>query len=128
MSEESFKKHRKDKIRKVAFEYLIAKQNNMQTKNVAYDTYLGIAPYLQEDSLGYSVKEKQNLFQSRMNDLDEKANRTWKYDNLICKCCKNPGQIETQQHILTCQSLVNRNMMISYLPTYSHLYSCDIEE
>ena len=44
MSEESFKKHRKDKIRKVAFEYLIAKQNNMQTKNVAYDTYLGIAP------------------------------------------------------------------------------------
>ena len=83
---------------------------------------------MQEDSLGYSVKEKQNLFQSRMNDLDVKANRTWKYDNLTCKSCKNPGLIETQQNILTCQSLINRNMMISYLPTYSDLYSCDIEE
>ena len=32
MSEESFKNDCKYEIRKVAFEYLVAKQNNMQTK------------------------------------------------------------------------------------------------
>ena len=43
-----------------------------------------MADYLKENNLGYSVKEKQDLFQCRMNDIDVKENRTWKYEDLIC--------------------------------------------
>ena len=63
-----------------------------------------------------------------MNDLDVKANRTWKYENLICCSCNIQNQIETQEHVLCCNSLVNRNMKITYLPTYRDLYSDDIEQ
>ena len=87
-----------------------------------------MADYLKENNLGYSVKEKQDLFQCCMNDIDVKENRTWKHEDLICRSCKEPDIIETQQHILICQGLVNRNMKITYLPTYSDLYSDNIEE
>ena len=85
-------------------------------------------PYLHEDNLGYLVKEKNNLFLCRMNDLDIKENRTWKCENMICRTCNDPSQTETQQHVLICQTLVNRNMKISYIPTYTDLYSEDIGE
>ena len=87
-----------------------------------------MAQYLQEDAFGYTVKEKQNVFKCRMNDVDVKGNRRWKYENILCQSCNEPNQIETQQHILNCQVLVNRNMLITYLPTYSELYNHDIEE
>ena len=128
MSEEKFKQICKEKIRKLAFEYLIEKKNNRQHINPAQYTHLEMAQYLKEDSFGYSITEKKNLFKCRMNDLDVKGNRTWKYENIFCQSCNIPNQIETQQHVLTCHVLVNRNMMISYLPTYSDLYTDDIEE
>ena len=87
-----------------------------------------MAQYLKEDNLGYTVKEKTNLFLCRMNDLDIKENRTWKYEHMICRTCNDPVQTETQQHVLTCQSLVNRNDKISYIPEYTDLYSENIEE
>ena len=86
-----------------------------------------MANYLQEDK-GFSVKEKQSLFQCRMMDIDVKANRKWKYEDLNCRACNQPNQIENQQHILTCETLLNRNMKLTYLPTYSGLYSHDIED
>ena len=49
-------------------------------------------------------------------------------ENILSQSCNEPNQIKSLQHILTCWVLVNRNMLISYLPTYSLLYNHDIEE
>ena len=125
--EERFRNICKLKVKSLAFEYLNNKLNQRQSYNELKYEHLTMAEYLQED-MGYSVKEKQNLFQCRMNDLDVKANRTWKYENLICRSCNIQNQIETQEHVLCCNSLVNRNMKITYLPTYRDLYSDDIEQ
>ena len=73
-----------------------------------------MSKYLYED-LGYTVKEKQTLFQCRMNDLDVKANRRWKYDDITCRSFKDQTKLETQQHVICCRSLVDRNMKITYL-------------
>ena len=128
MSEVNFKIICKQQVSKLAFEYLINKKNNRQNKNQAHYEYFEMAQYLQEDKIGFSIKEKQNLFQCRMDDLDVKNNRSWKFENLICRSCDNPSQIETQQHVLVCNQLVNRNMKMSYLPSYEDLYSDDIED
>ena len=69
MSEEQYKNICKEKITTMAFNYLISKKNNRQKICQAQYEYLEMAPYLQEDNLGYSVKEKHNLFLCRMNDL-----------------------------------------------------------
>ena len=76
----------------------------------------------------YSMKEKQDLFQVRMKDIDVKANRTWKYEHITCRSCKKPNQIENQEHILFCKTLLNRNMKLTYLPTYQDLYSGDMKQ
>ena len=86
-----------------------------------------MAEYLLE-YMGYSVKEKQDLLQCRMKDIDVKANRIWKYEDLTCRSCNIPNQIENQEHILICETLVNRNMKLTYLPTYRDLYSDDIKQ
>ena len=126
-SEEKFQNICKMKVKLKAFEYLNNKIKQRQNfSNTKYE-HLTMATYLQED-MGYSVREKQNLFQCRMNDLDVKANRRWKYDNLTCRSCNDVTQIETQEHVLCCNSLVNRNMKITYIPTYSDLYSDDIDQ
>ena len=88
---------------------------------------LNMAKYLYED-LGYLVKEKLNLFQCRMNYLDVKANRSWKYEDITCRSCKDQTKLETQRHVISCKSLVNRNMKITYLPSYKELYSEDIDQ
>ena len=126
MSESVFKNICKQKLKKHAFEYLISKKNSRQKKTQANYANLEMAKYLQEDE--FSIKEKQHLFQCRMDDLDVKANRNWKFENLICRSCDDPTKVETQQHILVCTALVNRNMKISYLPSYQDLYSDHVED
>ena len=127
MSEERFKDVCKQNVKALAFEYLNNKLKQRQNYlDVKYDN-LKMATYLHED-LGYTVKEKQNLFQCRMNDLDVKANRRWKYDDITCRSCKDQTKLETQQHVICCKSLVERNMKITYLPSYSELYSEDTEQ
>ena len=54
--------------------------------------HLIMATYLHEE-IGYSVGEKLNIFQYKMKNLDVKADRRWKYDNLTCISCNNLTQI-----------------------------------
>ena len=63
-----------------------------------------------------------------MKDIDVKAKRTWKYENITCRSCNKPNQIKNQEHILLCKSILNRNMKLTYLPAYLDLYSGDIEQ
>ena len=127
MSEEMFKNICKQKVKSLAFEYLNNKLKQRQSYSEVKYSNLNMSKYLHED-LGYTFKEKQNLFQCRMNDLDVKVNRKWKYDDITCRSCKDQTKPETQQHVICCKSLVDRNMKITYLPSYSELYSEDIEQ
>ena len=111
-----------------AFEYLKTKQKQRNPKYIINYEFFEMAKYLQEDNLGFSVKEKQSLFQCRTNDIEVKANRTWKYENLTCRSCKETNKIETQEHVFLCKNLLNKNSRVTYIPVYSDLYSSDIEE
>ena len=65
MSEEKYKLICKTRVEALAFKYLIDKKNNRKVFNeIKYDC-LEMTKYLQEADLGYSVKEKQDLFQCR---------------------------------------------------------------
>ena len=59
-----------------------------------------------------------------MNDIDVKANRSWKYEDLNCMACNEPNRSETQQHVLVCVPLMEKNSKV----TYNELYSENIEE
>ena len=111
-----------------AFKYLIEKKNKSEIKKHIKYTNLEIVQYLQKDDLCYSVKEKQNLFASRMYDLDVKANRSRKYNNLFCKSCKIPNQSETPEHTIQCEALIKHNTKVTYLPDYNDLFSSEIQE
>ena len=128
LSEEKYKYLCKQNVSKLAFEYLIEKQINKNKKtNIKYEC-LELSKYLQENDFGFSVKEKENLFKCRMNEIDVKGNRSWKYENLNCMACKEPNQIENQQHVLLCKALLNKNCKVSYIPSYNDLFSDNIEE
>ena len=62
-------------MKKYAFEYLISRKNSSQKKTQSHYGNLEMAKYVQEEE--FLIKEKQHLFQCRMEDLDVKANRNW---------------------------------------------------
>ena len=87
-----------------------------------------MAKYLQEDNLRFLLREKQNTFQCRTNDIYVKANRSLKYNNWICRSCNETDKTETQEHLLQCKNVFDRNARVIYIPVYSDLYSNDTEE
>ena len=84
--------------------------------------------YLKPINLELSVKERQYLFQCRVNDIDIRSNRTWKYKELFCMTCKDSYIMETGRHILVCKLLIEKNYKITYLPEHNDLYSEDIQD
>ena len=128
MSEDKYTQLCKQNVRIAAFNYLMDKKNKSEIRKHIKYTKLEMAEYLQEDDFCYSIREKQNLFACRMYDLDVKANRTWKYNDLFCKSCNIPNEIETQEHILQCKTLIEQNTKVTYLPNYSDLFSSEIQE
>ena len=68
------------------------------------------------------------MFQCRMQDIDIRANRPWKYAEIFCISCKNKLEEETGIHILECKELCDRNDMISYSPSHSDLYSREVQD
>ena len=63
-----------------------------------------------------------------MEEIDVKANRSWKYENLKCSACNEPNQIKNQEHILLCKALLDKNCKVTYIPSYIDLYNENIEE
>ena len=74
-----------------------------------------------------TVCERQFLFQCRVEDIDVRSNRKWKYKETFCISCDNKFQEETQMHILECNALVSANDIISYIPTYNDIFSSDVD-
>ena len=128
MSSEAFKKLCKTKVKEFAFQYLEEKKRtHKQVKHIKYNT-LEMASYLKEGDVKLSVQERQYLFQCRVNDIDLRAHRTWKYEETFCISCQDTNQIEDISHILTCTALLNQNEKITYLPSQQDLYSDEISE
>ena len=85
---EKFKETVKEKVVVKAFEYLIDKKNSHEkVKHIRYES-LKMQPYLKATDLNMSVKERKFLFQCRVNDIDLRTNRTWKYQETYCISCK----------------------------------------
>ena len=66
------------------------------------------------------------MFQCRVEDIDFKGNKRWKYEDTSCKSC-NTQEVETQIHILFCTNWMGSNELLTYIPDYQELYEGDLE-
>ena len=89
---------------------------------------LDLAEYLKANESHFSVKERQFLFKCRVNDIDAKANRSWKYLDTYCIACNDQTTIKTGRHVLECEVLIKKNEILIYISAYTELFSEDIEE
>ena len=126
----TFTKIVKCHVQEAAFDYLIRKKNERTSehakgKYIQYDE-LKMSEYLCPSEINISIDERKWLFKCRVDDIDVKGNRRWKYNDVSCNSCAK-GVPETQQHILECEYLLGRNEILSYIPEYSELYSGDLE-
>ena len=76
MTKEEFTKICKEKVKQNAFIYLENKKNKSDKRKHIEYKHLEMAQYLKENELSLTVKERQQLFQCRMCDLDVKVNRS----------------------------------------------------
>ena len=85
-----------------------------------------MAEYLCPDT-EISIEEKKWMFRCRVDDIDVRGNRKWKYSNISCLSCT--GNIEeSQDHILLCEGLIRNSDKITYIPDYMELFTGNIEE
>ena len=107
MSDYSFKKLVKEKVRRTAFQYLITKQQtHSKVLCIEYNDYK-IQPYLTDPS--FKTKEKQLLFSLRTRMLREaKENfRSMYPDGTLCDIC-DTGEIQSQRHLLeSCEPIIS---------------------
>ena len=82
VTEEKYSLLCKQKVKSKAFEEMINKKSNREFNQHIFYNQLEMASYLHENGFGFSVREGQYLFQCRMNDINVKANRSWKYQDL----------------------------------------------
>ena len=128
MSSTAFKTLCKIKVKQIAFQYLEEKKKaHKLVKHIKYEKF-EMATYLKEGVPKLSVQERQYIFQCRVKDIDLRAHRSWKYEDIFCISCKNINNIETISHILACTPLINLNEKITYLPNQEDLYSDNIYE
>lgn len=110
-----------------AFEYLNdLKSKHKKISHIKHEDWQ-MADYLAPNEIDLSIEERKYLFQCRSRDLNVKLNKPWMYFESDKLCvCKNFE--ESQQHILECELLSNKNDLISYLPNYSDLFGDDLTE
>ena len=113
-----------------AFEKLInkkksTKSENVKGKNIIY-IQLRMADYLNSENVDVTIEEKKWIFQCRVEDIEIKGNKRWKYDDISCKSC-NSQQDETKMHILFCKNLMGSNELLTYIPDYQELFEGDLE-
>ena len=128
MSQECFKNLCKKQVNKLAFKYLQSKkETHNKVKLIKYEK-LQMEEYLKAEEIQFSVQERQFLFQCRMQDIDLRANRPWKYPDIFCLACNDESKEETGSHILECKIIIDRNDALSYIPLHRDLFSSDIQE
>ena len=96
-------------------------------RDIKYKAY-EMAGYLKPNEYFVSVRERQFLFQCRVNDIDIRANRSWKYKETHCLACKDENTEETGRHILESKVSCSEKDEISYIPSYADLFSSNVQE
>ena len=128
MSIDKFKIICKQKVRQKSFVYLLGNKERLKSiKHIRYEK-MQMAKYLRYNDFGLTTKERQYLFQCRLNDIDTRGNRKWKYEEIYCISCNDISQVETTEHILCCSTLIENNNYYTYIPTFSDIYSEDIAD
>ena len=118
------------RVKNQAFSYLLGKKNarvseNAKGRNIQYSE-LSMAEYLCPD-IEISIEAKKWMFRCRLEDIEVKGNRRWKYSDLTCWSCDTNIE-ETQEHILQCEGLIRNSEIITYLPSHIELYNGNIDE
>lgn len=130
MSIHQFKSIVKDNAVNFAFENLIIRKEGRQSehskgRNIRY-THLKMADYFTSINTDLTIEDKKWMFLCRMEDIEVKANKRWKYEDILCKSCELQTE-ETQQHVLFCTTLLGANEIMTYIPNYQELFEDDLE-
>ena len=75
----------------------------------------------------FQLKIKKWLFKCRVEYIEIKGNHRWKHNDITCRLCQK-GVIETQVHLLYCETLLGQNENVNYIPAYKELYSEDLKD
>ena len=131
MSAKKYKLIVKNHIKEKAFRYLTARKEGRQSEHskgtLLEYSELKMSEYLSGIDTDISIEERKWLFKCRVEDIDIKGNRRWKYPDISCSSC-NKNIPETQSHILICGPLLGQNEQLSYIPDYSELYQGTLDE
>ena len=127
MSEESFKALVKKKEKEATLKYLNSEKiskNHTKVKHIKHDV-LKMQDYLQPNTA--SIDESKFTFALRTRMIDIKCNYRGKHigQDVLCPVCKE--EEDTQQHLLVCDKLVDREALVTELPDYDHLFKDDLE-
>ena len=63
--------------------------------------------YLSPNTEQILIEERKCIFRCRVDDIDVKGNRKWKYEDISCSSCKMNVE-ETQFQILNCKFLLGK--------------------
>ena len=125
MSKEKFQNVLKEKIKKSAFEYLIAKKEKNKERSKVKDvnyTNLEIQPYLLPNSLSTKTSESIQLCRFIFSLRCRKSS----YVSLNCELCDL--HVDSQKNLLICTKLAEDKDLVAASPTYEDLFSSDIEK
>ena len=133
MSKARFQTLVKERIRKIAFAYLVKKKEKnketSKTKDIIYKS-LEIQPYLLPNQMSTNSSDSTQLckftFSLRCRMVRVKENYKSSNESLTCELCNS--HIDSQKNLLTCKALTNDNSIVATPPDYEDLFCCDPEK
>ena len=125
ISEDAFKEIVREKVQKLALEYLKKLQHlHSKSEKLCYDK-LSLQGYLQSGTSSMTIKEKSFCFAARSRMVEVKCNKINGETQLKCRLGCNTE--ETQNHLLHCEALSDSSI-VEKLPEYADLHGKDVEK
>ena len=62
-----------------------------------------------------------------MEDINVKCNHRWKPNDITCSSYQK-GIMKAQVHLLYCETMLQQNENVTYIPAYKELYFEDIKD
>ena len=107
MRKGSFKTMLRKSIEEKALEYLNGKKSSHSKVMKLKHEVLQMQTYLMPNKAKISREEKQLIFSMRSEVTEVKMNFKRMHENYECEVCDE--EVETQEHIIECKSLLNMN-------------------
>ena len=129
LGESTFMKLIKNKIRAEALKYLVQKKTdrNGKGREIQY-MKLEMQEYLTEEWDTINNFDRKLIFQLRakMHFKIKKSHfRNMHFDTICDGCRQNES---TSKHTLECKTLIGQNEIVTYIPTFEHIYENDVNE